>query len=220
MTRELRFGRKAARSGKAKSLVIFVHGYGADGADLLSIGDVLAPHLPDTCFVAPDAAERIPSAPFGLQWFAIPRFDGASEAEAAAGLARSTADLNAFIDQRLAAEGLGPEALVLLGFSQGAMLSLHVAPRRASPLAGVIAISGQLLMPERLDAETVSRPPVLVIHGDEDQVVDFDEMQEACNALLTAGFETYGHVMEGMGHGISQDGLGTALAFLSKVLPR
>lgn len=220
MTRLLRFGRKPATSGQAKSLVVFLHGYGADGADLLGLADVLAPHLPDTAFVAPDAAERISGAPFGLQWFAIPRFDGSSEAVAAAGLERSASDLNDFLDQRLKHEHLGPEALVLIGFSQGAMMALHVAPRRATEIAAVIAISGQLLQPERLEAETTARPPVLVMHGDADQVVDFSEMSAACNALVAAGFETYGHVMEGSGHGIAQDGLATALAFLKKTLPR
>lgn len=220
MTRLLRFGRKAALSGNPKSLVVFVHGYGANGADLLGLADALAPHLPDTSFVAPDAAERIPGAPFGLQWFAIPRFDGATLAEAAAGLQRSTEDLDAFLDQRLAYEKLEPQALALVGFSQGAMLSLHVAPRRAAAMASVVAISGQLLQPERLAAEAVARPPVLVMHGDEDAVVPFAEMTAACNALVGAGFETYGHVMEGSGHGIAQDGLATALAFLHKTLPR
>lgn len=220
MTRLLRFGRKPARSGNPKSLVVFVHGYGADGADLLGLADALAPHLPDTAFVSPDAAERIPGAPFGLQWFAIPRFDGASLADAEAGLQRSTDDMNDFLDQRLAYEKLGPEALALVGFSQGAMLCLHVAPRRKSPIAGVVAISGQLLLPERLAVATVSRPPVLVMHGDEDAVVPFPEMTAACNALFAAGFDTYGHVMEGSGHTIAQDGLTTALAFLQKTLPR
>lgn len=220
MSRLLRFGRKQALSGQAKSLVVFVHGYGANGADLLGLADVLAPHLPDTAFVAPDAAERIPGAPFGLQWFAIPRFDGASLAEAEAGLRRSTEDLNDFIDQRLAYENLGPDAVALVGFSQGAMLSLHLAPRRTPAVASVVAISGQLLQPERLAAETVSRPPVLVMHGDEDEVVPFPEMTAACNALFEAAFATYGHVMEGSGHGIAQDGLATALAFLTKTLPR
>ncbi|MEI6798772.1 MAG: phospholipase, partial [Pseudomonadota bacterium] len=135
MSRVLRFGRKAALSGVAKSLVVFVHGYGADGADLLSLGDVLGPYLPDTAFVAPDAAERLPGAPFGRQWFAIPRFDGASHAQAAAGLERSSQDLSEFIDQRMAYEGLAPQAVALVGFSQGAMLSLHMAPRRAAPIA-------------------------------------------------------------------------------------
>ena len=219
MSRVLRFGRKAALSGQAKSLVVFVHGYGADGADLLGLADVLGPHLPDTAFVAPDAAERLPGAPFGRQWFAIPRFDGSTHAQAAAGLEMATQDLSEFVDQRMAYEGLGPQAVALVGFSQGAMLSLHMAPRRAEPIAAVISISGQLLQPERLAAETTAKPPVLVMHGDQDDVVPFPEMTATCNALVAAGFETYGHVMEGSGHTIAQDGLATALAFLTKTLP-
>ncbi len=219
MSRVLRFGRKAALSGQAKSLVVFVHGYGADGADLLGLADVLGPHLPDTAFAAPDAAERLPGAPFGRQWFAIPRFDGSTQAQAAAGLKMATQDLSEFVDQRMAYEGVGPQAVALVGFSQGAMLSLHMAPRRAEPIAAVISISGQLLQPERLAAETTAKPPILVMHGDQDDVVPFPEMTATCNALVAAGFETYGHVMEGSGHTIAQDGLATALAFLTKTLP-
>lgn len=219
MSRILKFGRKPAASGRAKSLVLFLHGYGANGADLLDIGDVLAAQLPDTAFVAPDAADRIPGAPFGYQWFPIPRFDGSSEAQAAAGLQRSGQDLNAFFDQRLAYEGLGPEALALVGFSQGAMMSLEVAPRRAVAPAAVVAISGRLIRPERLAAEVTARPPVLIMHGDQDQVVAFEEMALAADALVAAGFDTYGHVMQGMGHGISQDGLASMLGFLKRYLP-
>ena len=94
------------------------------------------------------------------------------------------------------------------------MMSLHVAPRRAAAIAGVVSISGRLLEPELLVAETVVRPPVLVIHGDQDPVVPFEDMALAGNALLAAGFETYGHVMKGTGHGIAPDGLGVALQFL------
>jgi len=220
MTRILKFGRKAAVSGKATSLVIFVHGYGANGADLLGLADVLGPHLPGTAFVAPDAPERVAGAPFGYQWFAIPRFDGSSPEVSAKGFAQSGEDLSAFIDQRLAYEGLGPEAVALVGFSQGSMMSLQVAPRRNLAPAAVVAISGRLINPERLAGEAVSKPPFLVMHGDQDQVVDFAEMAAACNALVAAGFDTYGHVMKGMGHGISQDGLETALAFLAKHLPK
>ena len=219
MSRILKFGRKPAASGRAKSLVVFLHGYGANGADLLDIGDVLAPHLPDTAFAAPDAADRIPGAPSGYQWFPIPRFDGSSEAQAAAGLLRSAQDLNAFLDQRLAHEGLGPEALALVGFSQGAMMSLELAPRRAVAPAAVVAISGRLIQPERLAAEATAKPPILIMHGDQDQVVDFDEMALAANALAAAGFDVFGHVMKGMGHGISQDGQASMLGFLKQFLP-
>lgn len=219
MSRLLKFGRKAAASGRARSMVVFLHGYGANGADLLDIGEVLAPHLPDTAFVAPDAAERVAGAPMGYQWFPVPRFDGSTEAAAKAGLLAAAADVSDFLDQRLAHEKLGPEALAIVGFSQGAMMSLHVAPRRAAPMAAVVAISGRLLAPELLGAQTVSRPPVLVMHGDQDAVVPFDEMAAAADALVGAGFDTYGHVMKGMGHGISQDGLAQMLGFLKQHLP-
>jgi phospholipase/carboxylesterase len=99
------------------------------------------------------------------------------------------------------------------------MMSLHVAPRRVVAPAAVVAISGRLIAPERLAAETTARPPVLVMHGDQDQVVPFDEMAAAANALVAEGFDTYGHVMQGMGHGISQDGLAQMLGFLKHYLP-
>lgn len=215
----LKFGRKAARSGKAKSLVVFVHGYGADGADLLGLGDALAPHLPDTVFVAPDAPQPCVGNPFGYQWFPIPWLDGSSEEAARAGMAESVRLFDAFLDSRLAEEGLGAGALALVGFSQGAMMSLHVAPRRGAAVAAVVAISGRLLVPELLAAEAVVKPPVLLVHGDQDPVVPFDDMGRAGEALVAAGFETYGHVMEGTGHGIAPDGMGVTLQFLKERLP-
>ncbi|MBS0565282.1 MAG: dienelactone hydrolase family protein [Proteobacteria bacterium] len=216
--RELDFGRRAARSGKAASAVVFLHGYGADGADLLGLADPLAEHLPDTVFLAPDAPEPCAGNPFGRQWFPIPRLDGSSEAAASAGLMASADDLNAFLDARLAGEGLAPDRLALVGFSQGSMMALHVAPRRAVPVAGIVAFSGRLIGPERLAAETLSRPPVLLIHGDADPMVPFAEMGAAGEALTAAGFETFGHVMRGTGHGIAPDGLSVALTFLRQRL--
>ena len=218
-TRPLQFGRKAPRSGKSRSMVVFLHGYGADGADLLGLADPLAPHLRDTVFYAPDAPDACASNGFGRQWFPIPRFDGSTEAEAKRAMARAADDLNAFLDARLAEEGLTAADLALVGFSQGAMISLHIAPRRSLKIAGVVAISGRLIAPELLVAQTVVKPPVLLVHGDEDPVVDFSEMAKAGNALVAAGFDTYGHVMKGTGHGIAPDGLQVALSFLKDKLP-
>jgi phospholipase/carboxylesterase len=218
MTRRLNAKRKAPRSGKATSAVIFVHGYGADGADLLGLADPLAPHLPGTAFHAPDAPDRCTGNPFGFQWFPIPWLDGSSEAEAAEGLARAADDLNAYVDGVLAAEGLAPDRLALVGFSQGTMMSLHIAPRRDAALAGVVAFSGRLLAPERLASEARVKPPVLLLHGDADPVVPFADMGKAGDALVAAGFETYAHVMKGTGHGIAPDGLSVALHFLRERL--
>ncbi|SNX67685.1 phospholipase/carboxylesterase [Cereibacter ovatus] len=219
MTRKLNFGRREAASGRAKSLVVFLHGYGADGADLLGLADPLAPHLPDTVFVAPDAPEACRANGFGFQWFPIPWLDGSSEAMAAEGLAAAACDLDAFLDELLEAEGLGPEALALVGFSQGTMMALHVAPRRAAEIAGIVGFSGRLLAPDRLADEARVKPPVLLIHGDADPVVPFADMSLAGEALSRAGFTTYGHVMKGTGHGIAPDGLSVALAFLKDRLP-
>ncbi len=195
-------------------MVVFLHGYGADGADLLGLADPLAPHLPDTVFLAPDAPEHCAGNPFGRQWFPIPWLDGSSEAAAAAGLAASADDLNAFLDARLADAALQPGRLALVGFSQGTMMALHVAPRRAAAVACVVGFSGRLLHPERLAAEARAKPPVLLLHGDQDNVVPFADLGRAGRALVAAGFATHAHVMKGTAHGIAPDGLSVALGFL------
>lgn len=214
---DLAFGRRGAVSGHGRSLVVFLHGYGADGADLLGLADPLAPHLKDTVFVSPDAPQACSGTPFGRQWFPIPWLDGSSETAAAEGLAAAADALNGFLDAQMRAEGVSPEATALVGFSQGAMMAMHVAPRRKQAIAGVVAISGRLLMPEALTKVQV-KPPVLLIHGDADPVVPFADMARAGQALEKAGFETFGHVMKGTGHGIAPDGLSVALAFLKQRL--
>ena len=218
MTRTLDFATRPAASGQADSLVIFLHGYGADGNDLLGLADPLAPHLPNTMFAAPDAPERSAMNPAGYQWFPIPWIDGSSEEAAAEGMARAVIDLNAFLDQIMEAEGIPADRTVLVGFSQGTMISLHGAPRRSPPFAGVVGFSGRLLDPEQLEDEIVSRPPVLLIHGDQDDVVPPQSLPQAAEALQAAGINVYAHVMRGTAHGIAPDGLSVALAFVRQVL--
>ena len=219
MTRDLRSARRGPRSGPATSLVVFLHGYGADGADLLGLADVLGPHLPGTVFAAPDAPERCPGNPAGFQWFPIPWLDGSSEALAAAGLLRAAQDLDAWLDAAMAAEAVGPAQTALVGFSQGTMMALHLAPRRAAALAGVVGFSGRLLRPELLAGAVVSRPPELLVHGDADTVVPPADTPRAAAALRAEGFDVATHVSRGTAHGIAPDGLSAALAFLAKHLP-
>ncbi|WP_113911785.1 alpha/beta hydrolase [Roseovarius dicentrarchi] len=219
MTRVLNSGRKEPVSGETRSIVVFLHGYGANGPDLLGLADPLAPHLPDTLFVAPDAPETVPGMPNGFQWFPIPWIDGSSEEEAERGLLAASDDLNAFLDALMVDEDVLPEQVVLFGFSQGTMMALHVAPRREDEVAGIVAFSGRLLRPDLLADEAVSRPPILLVHGDADEVVPAQSLPEAAEALQSAGWkDVYAHVMKGTGHGIAPDGLEVALAFMADKL--
>ena len=215
MTRVLTSGRKEPKSGTTRSVVIFLHGYGANGADLLGLADPLSDHLPDTLFLAPDAPESCAGVPFGYQWFPIPWIDGSSEEESARGMQAAIEDLNAYLDGVMVDEDVLPEQVVLFGFSQGTMMSLHVAPRREDEIAGIVAFSGRLLSPDLLADEARCRPPVLLVHGDADDVVPVQSLPEAAEALQKAGWtEVYAHIMKGTGHGIAPDGLSVALAFM------
>ena len=215
MTRVLSAGRKEPQSGETRSAVVFLHGYGANGADLLGLADPLGEHLPDTLFVAPDAPENCAGSPFGFQWFPIPWIDGSSEEESSRGMQQAVEDSNAFLDALMVDEDLLPEQVCLFGFSQGTMMSLHVAPRREDPVAGIVAFSGRLLEPELLADEVQSRMPILLVHGDQDDMVPVQSLPQAAEALQNADFsDVYAHVMKGTAHGIAPDGLSVALAFI------
>ena len=215
MTRILNAERREPVSGETRSAVVFLHGYGANGADLLGLADPLGENLPDTLFVAPDAPEACAGAPMGFQWFPIPWIDNSSEEEAERGMMQAMQDLNAFLDALMVDEDLLPEQVVLFGFSQGTMMALHVAPRREDAVAGIVAFSGRLLSPESLKDDAVSRPPVLLVHGDVDDVVPPQSLPDAAEALQEAGWtDVFAHIMKGTGHGIAPDGLSVALAFM------
>ena len=215
MTRVLNAGRKEPLSGETRSVVVFLHGYGANGADLLGLADPLSEHMPDTLFVAPDAPEHCVGSQMGFQWFPIPWIDGSSEEESQRGMQAAVEDLNAFLDALMVDEDILPEQVVLFGFSQGTMMSLHVAPRREDAIAGVVAFSGRLLEPELLVDEAISLMPILLVHGDQDDVVPVKALPEAAEALQKANFkEVYAHIQKGTAHGIAPDGLSVALAFM------
>lgn len=208
---------RPAASGTADSLVVLLHGYGADGNDLIGLAEPLAPYLPNTRFLAPNAPERCPGNPAGYQWFPIPWLDGTPEAVAAAAAERAFSLLDRWLDE-VAGAGVLPSRTVLVGFSQGTMMALHVGLRRREPLAGIVGFSGRLLEPGRLAAEKGAAPPVLLVHGDADPVVPFESLAEAADALAAAGVETFTHVSRGVGHGIAPDGLGLALRFIRERL--
>ena len=210
--------RAAARSGQTKSLVILLHGYGADGNDLFGLSGPLAQHMPDTAFRSPNAPERCRVNPMGYQWFPISWLDGSAESEMEAGFYRSATILDDYITEAMTEEGVGLAQTALVGFSQGTMMSLHVAPRRAKQLAGVVGFSGRLLEGGNLNDEALTKPPLLLIHGDQDEMIPVAALSEAQTALADAGFEVRSHISRGIGHGIAPDGLGLALGFLAEHL--
>jgi phospholipase/carboxylesterase len=204
--------RLPAASGKADRLVIFCHGYGADGNDLIGLGRHWQRQLPTTAFVSPNAPERCAGSPMGYQWFPITRL---APDEMLRGVERAAPILNAFIDAELARLGIDESRLALVGFSQGTMMSLQVGLRRAISPAGIVGFSGALPGPEKLPGEIVSRPPVLLVHGDADDMIPVQALHIAANGLGAAGVSVRWHVSRGVGHGIAPDGLELAGHFLA-----
>lgn len=207
--------RGPASGGRARAAVVLLHGLGADGEDLIGLADSWAGALPECRFLSPHAPERCDMAPMGRQWFSI---RDRSEAALRAGVERAAPALDAFIDGALAADRLGDDRLVLVGFSQGTMMALHVVLRRRRAPAGVLGYSGRLIGAARLADEAVARPPVMLIHGDADDMVPIAALHEAVAALGAAGVSAQWHVSSGVGHGIAPDGLAIGARFLRDCL--
>jgi len=208
--------RLAPLSGaKPNALVILIHGYGSNGDDLIALARMIQPALPHAAFVAPNAPSQMPRMAAAYQWWPIETF---SMAERAVGAAAAAPILDAFITQAREAANLPSDRVLLVGFSQGTMMALHVGLRRPEPVAGIVGISGMLVAAERLEAEITSRPPVLLIHGTEDDVVPFHSMAQAASALTAAGVDVQTHVSPGVGHSVGQDGLAAAMAFAVRAL--
>lgn len=197
------------------ALVVLIHGYGSNGDDLISLAAMIQPSLPDAAFVAPNAPSQIPGMAAAHQWWPIETF---SMAERAAGAAAAAPGLDAFITEELENAGLASDRLLLVGFSQGTMMALHVGFRRSDAIAGIVGISGMLVAPEQLKPDILSRPPVLLIHGTEDDVVPFLSMELASTALAEVGVPVETHVSPGVGHSIGPDGLAAATGFARRVL--
>lgn len=204
---------KPLSGGAAKQLVVFLHGLGADGEDLISLGQVFGQMLPDAQFASPNAPQPCDMAPFGYQWFSL---QDRAYAAMLAGVEQAAPALNHFLDRQLDILGLTDENLALIGFSQGTMMALYAALRRPNCCAAVVGYSGALVAPEMLAAEITSRPPVCLIHGQEDQVVTFGAMGAAEAGLKAVGVSVECHARPRLGHGIDPEGVTIASNFLKK----
>lgn len=211
--------RLAAASGKARQLVVFLHGYGADGNDLIDIGRAWQPLLPDAAFVSPHAPHPCGQSPMGREWFPLTFRD---PNERWAGVTMAAPGLNAFLDAELQRHALPPSALALVGFSQGTMMSLHVGLRRAVAPAAIVGYSGMLVTPPDLAdpdtfaAQITARPPVLLVHGDSDELIPVQAVLMAAQGLGALDVPVEWHISPGVGHGIDQEGLRHGGEFLAR----
>jgi phospholipase/carboxylesterase len=203
-------------AGSPRALVVLLHGLGADGQDLIGLAPALAEHLPHAAFHAPDAPQPCDMAPYGRQWFSV---QDRSPARMLAGAREAAAQLDAFLDALLERHALPASRLALLGFSQGTMMALHVAPRRPTAIGAVLGFSGRLLGPETLAAEIRSRPPVMLIHGDADDVVPVESLPLAVTALQAVEVPVQWIVRPGLPHSIDPFGIAEGVKFLSAMLP-
>jgi phospholipase/carboxylesterase len=218
---ELDGPRLAPKSGRAKNLVVFLHGYGADGNDLIDIGRAWQSQLPDTAFVSPHAPRACAQSPSGKEWFPLTMRD---PTERWTGVQMAAPALNQFLDAELARHNLPGSKLALVGFSQGTMMSLHVGLRRATAPAAIVGYSGMLVTPneekdiDAFAAEVTSKPPVLLIHGDQDPLIPVGAVLQASQGLAALDVPAEWHISAGVGHGIDQEGLRHGGEFLARAL--
>jgi phospholipase/carboxylesterase len=218
MAVDLEGPRLAPRSGPARQLIVFLHGYGADGNDLIEIGRAWQELLPQAAFVSPHAPEPCGQAPVGKQWFALTFRD---PHERWTGVNAAAPCLDRFLDAELARHQLPPSALALVGFSQGTMMSLHVGLRRAVAPAAIVGYSGMLVLPhggtvETVTAEIRAKPPILLVHGDQDDLIPAQAMFHAAQALGALDVPVEWHLSTGVGHGIDGEGLRHGGEFLAR----
>jgi phospholipase/carboxylesterase len=212
--------RVAAKSTAPKQLVVFLHGYGANGNDLIAIGKQWQNLMPGAAFVAPNAPEPCAQAPGGRQWFRLTMRD---PNERWTGVNKARLVLDAFLDAELDRHGLDDSKLALAGFSQGTMLALHAGLRRARAPAGILGYSGELVAPPEHRDSGIARvtaggkpPPILLIHGSQDDVIPAEALFLSASELAQAGIPCQWHLSIGLGHGIDGEGLIHGGLFLTK----
>ena len=204
-----------ASGGAPKQVVILAHGLGANGDDLIGLAPYYAQALPDALFISPNAPFACDMGGFGYQWFS---YQDRAPGPVLAGVRAAAPILDAFIDSVLSETGLPDDKLALVGFSQGTMMSLFVSLRRAKPIAGIVGYSGRLIAPETLAAEIKSRPPVVLVHGDRDDVVPVSVLPEAVSTLKATGVPVESYVRPGLPHSIDAEGIEIGAEFLARVL--
>ena len=214
--KQLQFFEAQPLSGKEPTnLVIFLHGYGSNGRDLLGLSLEFAKILPDAQFVSPNAPFDF-EAPidYGYQWFSMINTDPNIIFPK---IIEANNILDQFIESQLERFSLQYKDLILVGFSQGSMMSMYNSLRRKEEIAGVIAYSGKLILPTDLSESINSKPRICIIHGKNDMVVPFENMIHAESLLRKLNIPHEVHAIEGLEHTINFKGISIAKEFLEKI---
>lgn len=205
-----------AQSGTAKNMVILLHGLGSNAEDLMGLVPHFAPHMPDTLFISPDAPDACDFGGPGFQWFSL---QDRHPDKMRAGLETAAPILNHFIDQMSEKYDVSNDKIAVVGFSQGTMMTFYTMPQRKNACACLVGFSGLLFESETLkDKEGLSKMPVLVIHGEQDDVVDVEFLDKAYEGFAEAGFEVEALKCPETGHWIDPLGLNRSIAFLNEHL--
>lgn len=206
--------------GKApEQIVLLLHGVGSDGQDLLGLAPYYQKVARNAVFIAPNGPQPFDGGPpelppTGYQWFSLSEGDPQRRFE---GMKATAPIIDAYIDQLLAEYKLDASKLVLVGFSQGTMMALHVGLRRAQPVAGIIGYCGTLIGGSSLSGEIKSRPPVLMVNGAVDAIMPPDVLEQSGKMLRENGVEVETMVRPNLGHGLDDEGVKAGMGFLAKV---
>jgi len=214
MTTLNHYTQKSASGGEPKQIIVLLHGYGSNGRDLISLAPYWQKAAPDALFASPDApfpCEMSPHA--GFQWFSLAEY---TPEKLLAGTEEAAPKLDAYLDELLKEYDLSDDKLALVGFSQGTMMSLYAGPRRKGKIAGILGYSGALIGAEGLNGQ--NKPPIHLVHGENDSVVPVVAYHTARKILLEKGFDVSGHSTAGLEHSIDEKGIESGAKFLAEIV--
>jgi len=198
---------------KPKNAVILCHGYGGDGKDISILASYWKTHLPETIFICPDAPEKCAASPSGFQWFDL--LDQTPEQILSKSLVAEM-KLNKLIDDVKEKYNLLANQIIIGGFSQGCMISLQTGIKRKDKINSIIGYSGKIIDTEHLRKNIVSRPNVILMHGDIDQVVTIDGLLEAKDFFVKNNYEIETKIFKNCEHRIPTEGSSLGLQFIKK----
>ena len=200
---------------KPKNAVILCHGYGGDGKDISILANYWKFHLKDTIFICPDAPERCEASPSGYQWFDL--MDQSPEQILSKALIAEM-KLNKLIDEVKLKNDLTADKIIIGGFSQGCMISLQTGIKRKDKINSIIGYSGKIIDTNHLNQNIVSRPNIILMHGDADQVVTIDGLLEAKDLFNKNNYEIETKIFKNCEHRIPTEGSSSGLEFIKKHL--